>query len=196
MAGLRFLMVCPMACIKCVLPMPTPPYRNSGLYALDGCSATAREAACANSLDLPTTKVSNVYRRFSWWSLLSKSNFDCFAGFTAGVGAAGSSSVQTYCTRTFGVPISWNTALTISPYVRVSTCRNTVLGIWTNSVSPSARFRRVGWNQVAKVLTLTLDFTRSRNLSQELTGSRSRARFVAVVITRKNRTLGYFHRCA
>src|SRR5579859_7223616 len=95
-----------MACIKWVLPMPTPPYRNSGLYAFEGCSATAREAACANSFDFPTTKLSNVYRKFNWWSLLSKSNLDCFAGFTAGGAAAGSSSVQTYCTRTFGVPRS------------------------------------------------------------------------------------------
>ena len=35
----------PMAFIRCVFPSPTPPYRNSGLYASPGCSATARAAA-------------------------------------------------------------------------------------------------------------------------------------------------------
>src|SRR2546430_4509790 len=34
---------------------------NSGLYALAGDSATATLAACANRLDEPMTKVSNVY---------------------------------------------------------------------------------------------------------------------------------------
>src|SRR5260370_31185390 len=42
---------------------------------------------------------------------------------------------------------------------------------------------------------LTRDFTRSRSLSHALTGSRSRAGLVAAVITRKRRTLSYFHRC-
>src|SRR4029077_5271729 len=42
---------------------------------------------------------------------------------------------------------------------------------------------------------LTLDLTSSRNLSHALTGSRSRAGLVAAVITRKRRTLSYFHRC-
>src|ERR1700720_3724116 len=42
---------------------------------------------------------------------------------------------------------------------------------------------------------LTLDFTSSRNLSHALVGSRSRAGLVAAVITRKRRTLSYFHRC-
>jgi hypothetical protein len=45
------------------------------------------------------------------------------------------------------------------------------------------------------VLMLTRDFTRSRSLSHALTGSRSRAGLVAAVITRKRRTLSYFHRC-
>src|SRR5207237_3561769 len=38
----------------------TPPYRNSGLYALPGESATARQAACAKRLALPTTNVAKV----------------------------------------------------------------------------------------------------------------------------------------
>jgi hypothetical protein len=33
---------------------------KSGLYALDGSSATAWQAACANWFDEPTTKVSKV----------------------------------------------------------------------------------------------------------------------------------------
>lgn len=32
----------PIACIRCVLPRPTPPYINRGLYACAGASATAR----------------------------------------------------------------------------------------------------------------------------------------------------------
>src|SRR5277367_2192617 len=42
---------------------------------------------------------------------------------------------------------------------------------------------------------LTRDFTRSRNLSQELAGSSSRAGCMAVVIDREKRALRYFHRC-
>src|SRR6478752_1351403 len=42
---------------------------NSGLYALAGASATATAAACANRLDLPMTKLSNVYFGLSRVSL-------------------------------------------------------------------------------------------------------------------------------
>src|ERR1700682_3715357 len=42
---------------------------------------------------------------------------------------------------------------------------------------------------------LTRDFTCSRNLSQGLAASRSRAGFVADVVTRKKLTLCHFHRC-
>src|SRR5437660_5083728 len=51
----------PTACTRCVLPSPTPPYRNSGLYALPGAFATAVQAATANWFDGPTTNESNVY---------------------------------------------------------------------------------------------------------------------------------------
>ncbi len=52
-----------MACIRCVLPSPTPPYRNSGLKpGEEGWSATRRAQAKANSFGLPTTKVSKVKR--------------------------------------------------------------------------------------------------------------------------------------
>src|SRR6202043_1819524 len=87
------------------------------------------------------------------------------------------------------------TAFTISPYVRVRTWRKTALGICTNKVSPSARLSRVGWNHVANVLMLTRDLTRSRNLSQELTVSRSRPVWVAVVIAKRILVPRYFHRC-
>src|SRR5207247_5611257 len=56
---------CPMACIKWVLPRPTPPYTNRGLYVRAGACATARLAACAISLFGPTTKDSNVFRGLS-----------------------------------------------------------------------------------------------------------------------------------
>ena len=61
---LFFITWCPIACIKWVLPNPTSPYKNSGLYDVPGASATAKEAACANLLLLPTTNVSNVYFGF------------------------------------------------------------------------------------------------------------------------------------
>src|SRR2546429_344608 len=44
-------MVCPMACIRWGLPMPTPPYRKHGWYALEGCSATARDAVQPGRLE-------------------------------------------------------------------------------------------------------------------------------------------------
>ena len=43
------------------MPSPEFPYKNSGLYALDGFVATARQAACANLFDEPTINVSKVY---------------------------------------------------------------------------------------------------------------------------------------
>src|SRR5438093_100893 len=56
---------CPMACIKWVLPRPTPPYTKRGLYVRAGACATARLAACAISLFGPTTKDSHVFRGLS-----------------------------------------------------------------------------------------------------------------------------------
>src|SRR5256886_16160291 len=56
---------CPMACIKWVLPRPTPPYTKRGLYVRAGACATARLAACAISLFGPTTNDSNVFRGLS-----------------------------------------------------------------------------------------------------------------------------------
>src|SRR6478609_5921318 len=54
-----------MPCSRWVLPSPESPQTNSGLYATAGASATATAAACANRLDAPMTKVSNVYFSFS-----------------------------------------------------------------------------------------------------------------------------------
>ena len=61
----------------CVLPSPELPYKNRGLYACAGDSATARDAACAIRLLLPTTKESNTYFGFRFLA----SSFS--AGFSA-----------------------------------------------------------------------------------------------------------------
>src|SRR5690242_8807213 len=48
-----------MAWIRCVLPSPTPPYTNSGLYDV-GWSATCNPAARASWFAFPATNVLNV----------------------------------------------------------------------------------------------------------------------------------------
>src|SRR5688500_9512978 len=63
--GERRRISCAMACMRWVLPRPTPPYRKSGSYDREGDAATARAAACANWFDEPTTNVSNVNRGLS-----------------------------------------------------------------------------------------------------------------------------------
>ena len=60
----------PIACIKWVLPSPTPPYKNKGLYEVAGASATAKAAACAKELLLPTTKLLKVYFGFRFDELI------------------------------------------------------------------------------------------------------------------------------
>ena len=50
-----------MACIKWVLPRPTPPYKNNGLNATFSLSAVRRATANASSFGLPTTKFAKVY---------------------------------------------------------------------------------------------------------------------------------------
>ena len=62
--ALFFNMKWAMACIRWVLPSPTPPYIKRGLYISPGDSATARAAAWARLLFPPTTKVSKVYLGF------------------------------------------------------------------------------------------------------------------------------------
>ena len=49
-----------MACLECVCPIPTPPYKNKGLKLTLSDSATLCEAAKASSFGFPTTKLSNV----------------------------------------------------------------------------------------------------------------------------------------
>ena len=44
------------ACIKCVLPKPTPPNKKRGLKVTLSLYATLFAAAKANSFDFPTTK--------------------------------------------------------------------------------------------------------------------------------------------
>ena len=58
--GLFLIISLPVACIKWVLPKPTPPYKNRGLYFSPGWLATAWQVAYARSLLDPTIKLSNV----------------------------------------------------------------------------------------------------------------------------------------
>ena len=63
--GSRSRMAFPIACTKCVLPSPGPPYRKNGLYFPPGCFTISRATPAARSLFLPTTKLSKVYFEFS-----------------------------------------------------------------------------------------------------------------------------------
>src|SRR5690242_6357754 len=169
-------MACPIACIKCVLPSPTPPYRKSGLYDFDGCSATACAAACANWLLLPTTNVSNVYRGFSWWFEESKSSFACAGGGAAAAGVD-SVSAQTNSSRLPDMPNSASTASKKSPYVWVSRLRKIGVGTRTTSRSVASDSSRVGPNQVEKLWAFTRRFMCSSTLSQEFTVAINLAEF-------------------
>ena len=60
--GLTLFFCHAIACIKWVLPNPTPPYKNKGLNGTSCESATLLQAEKANSLDFPTTKSLNVNR--------------------------------------------------------------------------------------------------------------------------------------
>ena len=48
--------------MRCVLPKPTPPYKNSGLNVTSPPSATRFDAAYASSFGFPTINVSKVNR--------------------------------------------------------------------------------------------------------------------------------------
>ena len=50
-----------IACIKCVLPKPTPPYITTGLNAISSDSAILCAAAATKLLDGPMTNLSKVY---------------------------------------------------------------------------------------------------------------------------------------
>ena len=73
--ALFFNMKWAMACIRWVLPSPTPPYIKRGLYISPGDSATARAAAWARLLFPPTTKVSKYILDSALLSLLRTSSF-------------------------------------------------------------------------------------------------------------------------
>src|SRR6202051_4549694 len=77
--------------MRWVLPRPTPPYRKSGLYALPGASATARQAAWAKRLELPTTNVLKVNAGLSRESLAPSSGSLTYAYVGSGTigGASG-----------------------------------------------------------------------------------------------------------
>src|SRR5207244_11074257 len=72
---------------------------KSGLYALPGASATARQAACAKRLELPTTKVVKVKFGFRRDSLAPSSlsasgaNESEYGSGSSGGGAAAGSTV-------------------------------------------------------------------------------------------------------
>src|SRR3954465_5162631 len=53
----------PIACIRCVLPRPTPPYRNSGVYAWPGRAATDSDAPGARRVADPRRQVEGARRR-------------------------------------------------------------------------------------------------------------------------------------
>ncbi len=58
--GIALLDLWPTACIKCVLPMPTPPYKEQRVVGFRRLLGHGAAAACANWLDAPTTNESNV----------------------------------------------------------------------------------------------------------------------------------------
>src|SRR5215218_9043980 len=76
----------PIACIRWVFPRPTPPYRNNGLYACPGRSATDRLAACARRFADPTMKLEKVYR---WLMLLAPPSPPTLVGSTRICGDGG-----------------------------------------------------------------------------------------------------------
>ncbi len=50
----------PIACMRCVLPNPTPPWMKRGLYTFAGESLTAKAAAWAKRFDGPTMNSEKV----------------------------------------------------------------------------------------------------------------------------------------
>ena len=58
--GFLFFISCAIACIKWVLPNPTPPYKNKGLNGTSLASETLLAAAKASSFGFPTMKFANV----------------------------------------------------------------------------------------------------------------------------------------
>ena len=64
--GKPFFKELPIACNKCVLPSPTPPYINNGLNCLPGFFATASADAVAKRFEEPTTNLSKVNLGFIW----------------------------------------------------------------------------------------------------------------------------------
>ena len=96
--ALFFNMKWAMACIRWVLPSPTPPYIKRGLYISPGDSATARAAAWARLLFPPTTKVSKVYLGFKLALCMTSGLTDALL-FLISWGAAGSSA-STICSLT------------------------------------------------------------------------------------------------
>ena len=101
---------------RCVLPSPTPPYTNSGLYAFEGgASATAMAAAWANRLDDPRTKFSKVYLVGRAGAEGAESCRPRLGGimFLAG-GSVRSPRVRVPSSTSSSRPLTWPTSLVIS----------------------------------------------------------------------------------
>ncbi|KAG1477487.1 hypothetical protein G6F54_014075 [Rhizopus delemar] len=93
--GLAWRMALPAANIRWVLPRPTPPYRNSGLYEVPGFSAPCSAAARASWLALPVTKFSNVRSVFSRersYTMLAASAVTACAATVVAGGAGGAAA--------------------------------------------------------------------------------------------------------
>ncbi len=61
LSGYLSLISTPIACDKCVLPKPTPPYINNGLKEVPpGLLATAIPADRANRFESPSTKFTKL----------------------------------------------------------------------------------------------------------------------------------------
>ena len=81
-----------IACIRWVLPRPTPPYRNSGLKGASPASLARWQAAAASSLDLPTTKFPKVKRGSSGAETLSSQTSEDPLAPSGSPGIAGAGS--------------------------------------------------------------------------------------------------------
>ncbi len=150
-----------MACIRWVLPRPTPPYRNSGLNGTVSLSATRRAAAKASSLGLPTTKFAKLNRGSSGALIASaESAARTTSGAASDAGPASSTAPSMTSARADDSPASAaaaapadtttstvrtpesssdHRALRRSPYWVVTRSRTNRLGTDRITASPSRR---------------------------------------------------------
>src|SRR5262245_31995165 len=127
---------------------------KSGLYVRPGFSATALAAACANSLEEPTTKVSKVKRGF-------KNSPRAAGGGSGGAGAGARGSVAGwYRIVRLGTPREADASFRSEPWLEGIHSAKTRLGTATvNSGAPGSSAKetwRVGSNQVFSSLPSSL----------------------------------------